>query len=61
MVGDIDQPQCHTCTTKQKNILKEKKKDTCDIVVGQCHNVTNHNVTHVLPEDDVVRLLLDER
>jgi len=21
---------------------------TCDIVVGQCHNVTNHNVTQVL-------------
>jgi len=49
-IGDIGQPQYHKCTKKQKNIIKEKeKKDTWDIVVGQCLNVTNHNVTQMLP------------
>jgi len=49
VVGDIDQPQCHTCTKKQKILWKRKKKDSCGIVVVQYHNVTNHNVTQVLP------------
>jgi len=43
----------HNVTRVQRNkkiLLKRKKKDTCDIVVGQCHNVTNHNVTQVLPD-----------
>jgi len=26
VVGDIGQPQCHTCTKKQKNIVKEKEE-----------------------------------
>ena len=26
VVGDIGQPQCHTCTKKQKNIIKEKEE-----------------------------------
>ena len=39
-----------TYVQRNKKILWErKKKHTCDIVVGQCHNVTNHNVTQVLP------------
>ena len=41
MVGDIDdigQPQCHTYIKKQKHIIKEKEKNTCDIMVGQCHS-----------------------
>ena len=25
-IGDIGQPQCHTCTKKQKNIVKEKEE-----------------------------------
>jgi len=25
-IGDIGQPQCHTCTKKQKNIMKEKEE-----------------------------------
>jgi len=25
-IGDIDQPQCHTCTKKQKKIMKEKEE-----------------------------------
>jgi len=47
-ICDIDQPQCHKCTKKQKISWKRKKTDTCDIVVDQCHNVTNHDVTQVL-------------
>jgi len=27
VVGDIDQPQCHTCTKKQKNIVKKRKNE----------------------------------
>jgi len=33
----------HNSTHIQRNkkiLWKRKKKDTCDIVVGQCHNVT---------------------
>jgi len=46
-----------THVQRNKNILwKRKKKDTYDVVVGQCHNVTNHNVTQVSPPilDDIV-------
>jgi len=25
-IGGIDQPQCHMCTKKQKNIVKEKEE-----------------------------------
>jgi hypothetical protein len=34
---DIDQPQCHKYTKWQKKSCKRKKKDTCDIMVDQCH------------------------
>jgi len=43
VVGDIDdigQPQCYICIKKQKILWKRKKKDICDIVIDQCHNVT---------------------
>jgi len=36
----------HNVTSEHRNqkiLWKRKKKDTCDIVVGQCYNVTNHN------------------
>jgi len=42
VVGDIGQPQYHKCTKKQKILGKRKKKDICDIVVGQCHQPQCH-------------------
>jgi len=55
-IGDIGQPQCYTCTKKQKKYCKRERRKTCDIVVGQCYIVTNHNVTQVLPENMLARL-----
>jgi hypothetical protein len=38
VVGDIGHPQCQVYK-RNKKILGKRKKDTCDIVVGQpqCH------------------------
>jgi len=41
VVGDIGQPQCHTCTKKQKNIVKEKEERHlwyCSWPMLQCHS-----------------------
>jgi len=47
-VGEVNRSP--TVGDRIKKILsKRKKKDTFSIVVGQCHNVTNHNVTQLLP------------
>jgi len=51
VVGDIDQLQCHKCIKNKKTLEKRKKKSHCDIVVGQCHNVTNHNITKCYPKN----------
>ena len=40
MVGDIGQPQCHTYTKKQKNIMKVKEERHLwhfDWPMSQCH------------------------
>ena len=44
-IGDIDQPQCHMCTMKQKNIVKEKKEGHlwhCGWPMSQCHQPQCH-------------------
>jgi len=38
-IGDIGQSQCHTCTKKQKNIMKEKD---CGWPMSQCHQLQCH-------------------
>ena len=44
-IGDIGQPQCHTCTKKQKNIMKEKVERHlwhCGWPMSQCHQPQCH-------------------
>ena len=44
-IGDIGQPQCHTCTKKQKNIMKEKEERHlwyCGWPMSQCHQPQCH-------------------
>jgi len=45
VVGDIGQPQCRTCTKKQKNIMKEKEERHlwhCGWSISQCHQPQCH-------------------
>jgi len=45
VVGDIGQLQCHTCTKKQKDIIKGKEERHlwhCGWLMSQCHQPQCH-------------------
>jgi hypothetical protein len=45
----IDQPQYHKCTKKQKKLYERERRKS--LVILWLTNVTNHNVTQVLPNE----------